>query len=565
MPKRKASNALNLASVWLDEAQSETSLLQLFTSHGVEKKYKSGEQPLICAGQKVESIFLVLDGALAVSRSGKNGPTLAKLGAGSLAGELSFLTGEPPIVTVAVAGGSARIAELKITALQKLLKDEPGTAGLLYACLARELAKKVGGMNTAIKAHTHASGPHALASDSALLAAAGGAADASMDVATLRIRFGLDELSPPPELLGTASCVCAVERHSVSGGEGQPSQVYLFSSHVCVEQGAFGLTHRFAVDLADVLAVLRQTAEGVPATSSATAAPPRAKKAAAAANGQKAAAAKQADAALTSGMSVAVQCRSLSLTLTGLQAALVEPLCLSIEAARLDALDNSALRHKSGGGEEQQESGAGKRVWAAGASPRGEAAGKSKAGGAMAGKGKAGGGKAGGGKVGGGKAGAAGGKKGTVAEARVAETLVAPELQELMRHTDDSIESAKATPRWQLAGGPLSSEQWSQLLGAADHLQCTKGDVVLAEGEESRALYTLVTGQLLVEETVDGLTRAVVVGRLNPGDLFGERTLLLGGGAGASVVAASEEVVVLRLSSERLSHLFCEVRRSLLP
>ena len=74
MPKRKASNALNLASVWLDEAQSETSLLQLFTSHGVEKKYKSGEQPLICAGQKVESIFLVLDGALAISRSGKKWP-----------------------------------------------------------------------------------------------------------------------------------------------------------------------------------------------------------------------------------------------------------------------------------------------------------------------------------------------------------------------------------------------------------------------------------------------------------------------------------------------------------
>ena len=261
MPKRKANSASSASyeSLWLDEAKSETSLKELFQKHGSDKKLKTGER-LISAGKKVESIYYVLEGALAIER--ENGERLATIAEGTLAGELSFLTGSMPMVTVKADSGLVKVAELKITALQKLLQDSPSRAGLLYACLARELAHKVGAMNAVLKAHTHASGPRSAAADSSLLATVvGDGHDVTMDVAALRHKFGLDELSPPPELLGTASCVCAVERHSVACGEGQPSQVYLFSTHVCVQQGAFGMTHRFAIDLADVFAVLRQKSE----------------------------------------------------------------------------------------------------------------------------------------------------------------------------------------------------------------------------------------------------------------------------------------------------------------
>ena len=536
MPKRKASSksTANFAALWLDEAKSGTSLLELFQNHGTEKKLKAREK-LITVGKKVESIYLVLEGSLTIKRD-RTGEQVATIGVGSLAGELSFLTGSMPTVT-AEADGATKVADLKVAALQKLLEDEPSRAGLLYACLARELAHKVGAMNTAIKAHTHASGARSAAADTALLAAAGGAAsETSMDVAALRTRFGLAEINPAPELLGTAPCVCSVERHSVSGGEGQPSQLYLFTTHVCVQQGAFGLTHRFSIDLADVLAVLR-SGGGDEAASKAKPAAVVAK-GVKKAKGGKATAVVAATPAPESNVCVEVQCRSLSLTLTGMAPALVEPLCVALEAARLDALDNSALRHGASD-EGNAANGGGSKAWvstsSAASSDRKQAGSGKKRGKASAGSAAA-----------------------APHSSSVSDTVVAPELQELMRHTDDSIESVKASPRWKLAGGPISEEQWGQLLSAAEHTRLARGDVVLAEGSESRSLYTLVTGALLVEEAVEGLTRAVVVGRLHPGDLFGEHTLLLGGVAGASVVADSDDALVLRLSSERLTTLFSE-------
>ena len=99
MPKRKANSASSASyeSLWLDEGKSETSLKELFQKHGSDKKLKTGER-LISAGKKVESIYYVLEGALAIER--ENGERLATIAEGTLAGELSFLTGSMPMVTV---------------------------------------------------------------------------------------------------------------------------------------------------------------------------------------------------------------------------------------------------------------------------------------------------------------------------------------------------------------------------------------------------------------------------------------------------------------------------------
>ena len=85
-----------------------------------------------------------------------------------------------------------------------------------------------------------------------------------------------------------------------------------------------------------------------------------------------------------------------------------------------------------------------------------------------------------------------------------------------------------------------------------------KGETVLREGEPARALYQLTRGTLRAElklqkvhSTVGGWgsmlgadeDKAAVVGRLNVGDCFGERTMLLGGNASTTLVVVSGRVV----------------------
>lgn len=51
-------------------------------------------------------------------------------------------------------------------------------------------------------------------------------------------------------------------------------------------------------------------------------------------------------------------------------------------------------------------------------------------------------------------------------------------------------------------------------------------------------------------------TQAVVVARRRAGEMFGERTLLLGGEASASIVVDSEKAVLIRLTDAYLNKLF---------
>jgi serine/threonine protein kinase/CRP-like cAMP-binding protein len=102
----------------------------------------------------------------------------------------------------------------------------------------------------------------------------------------------------------------------------------------------------------------------------------------------------------------------------------------------------------------------------------------------------------------------------------------------------------------------LTQEQWRLFLRGADSLRLKRGHLVIKEGDDQRALYQVVDGSCRVELQLKGRAQSVCVGHRTAGEVFGERSLLLGGTAAASVVVDSDEAVLLRLRADYLQTLF---------
>ena len=101
----------------------------------------------------------------------------------------------------------------------------------------------------------------------------------------------------------------------------------------------------------------------------------------------------------------------------------------------------------------------------------------------------------------------------------------------------------------------LTLADWKLLMSNAEYFVLDKGDAIIKEGEKTCALYQLTQGTATVEVKIKGRPQAVVVAHKQAGDLFGERTLLLGGRAHASIVVSSEPASVMRLKGSKLKKL----------
>lgn len=69
---------------------------------GTKLDLETGDR-LITKGEAIDSLFIVLSGQLAVCSSGNPDESIAKLEAGEIVGEMSFLESRPPSVSVIVA------------------------------------------------------------------------------------------------------------------------------------------------------------------------------------------------------------------------------------------------------------------------------------------------------------------------------------------------------------------------------------------------------------------------------------------------------------------------------
>jgi len=99
---------------------------------------------LIEQGVPVDALFILLEGKLAVWLKGKRGPDreLARLNAGEIVGEMSFVDARPPSATVKALEDSTVFALSKSVLNRKLAVDS-GFAARFYRALAIYLSTTV--------------------------------------------------------------------------------------------------------------------------------------------------------------------------------------------------------------------------------------------------------------------------------------------------------------------------------------------------------------------------------------------------------------------------------------
>lgn len=120
------------------------------------KRFVPAGGVLIQQGVPVDAVFILLEGTLAVWLKSRRGPEreLARLSAGEIVGEMSFVDARPPSATVKALEDSIVFA-LPKTVLNRKLAADSGFAARFYRALAiylsttvRERHRDLGGSGT---------------------------------------------------------------------------------------------------------------------------------------------------------------------------------------------------------------------------------------------------------------------------------------------------------------------------------------------------------------------------------------------------------------------------------
>ena len=108
------------------------------------KRFVPAEGVLIQQGVPVDAVFILLEGTLAVWLRSRRGPEkeLARLSAGEIVGEMSFVDARPPSATVKAMADSTVFALSKAVLNRKLAADT-GFAARFYRALAIYLSTTV--------------------------------------------------------------------------------------------------------------------------------------------------------------------------------------------------------------------------------------------------------------------------------------------------------------------------------------------------------------------------------------------------------------------------------------
>lgn len=129
---------------------------------------------------------------------------------------------------------------------------------------------------------------------------------------------------------------------------------------------------------------------------------------------------------------------------------------------------------------------------------------------------------------------------------RVAQSIAA--ARDRLEHAADASPALESVPLF--SGVPR--DELVSLLTAVDPVRVAAGSAVVHEGDPGDSLFLVVQGTLSV--TIGGDDAAVEVGRLGPGDFFGEVALLTGKPRTATVTAVTESEL-LRLGRDTVEDL----------
>ena len=196
-------------------------VLELFKKAGHTHHIKPGHV-LIEQGKESESLFLVVSGELVLKRGTKE---LARRGVGQLLGEMSFLLGSKPGVTV-VAEAPVTIVELQQSKVLRVLQHDPQLAAQVFRSLAVTLSERVKERSAALRtevneahqpAHTH-------------VAELTSPLEASPR--ELAKKFGL---AASTALIIHCDCSVFFEQNSQRDQDEHPATLYLFETHLCLD------------------------------------------------------------------------------------------------------------------------------------------------------------------------------------------------------------------------------------------------------------------------------------------------------------------------------------------
>lgn len=110
---------------------------------GIGKVEKvNARETLIEKGREIENIFIVLEGSLGVYRSSSASTAVAKLQAGDIVGEMSFIDKNPPSATVR-ADLNSLVLRIPRTALQTKIDQDQGFAARFYKSTAMFLSDRL--------------------------------------------------------------------------------------------------------------------------------------------------------------------------------------------------------------------------------------------------------------------------------------------------------------------------------------------------------------------------------------------------------------------------------------
>src|ERR1035438_544507 len=118
----------------------EDSDIEWLAANGTALRLSQG-QVLLREGQPVDSLYVVLDGQLAVQAGGGHRATLLA-GGGEGLGEISFVDSRPPLAT-ATALDAARVLAVRREVLQTKLASDSKFAANFYRALAIFLADRL--------------------------------------------------------------------------------------------------------------------------------------------------------------------------------------------------------------------------------------------------------------------------------------------------------------------------------------------------------------------------------------------------------------------------------------
>lgn len=115
--------------------------IEWMIANGVPQQLAPGAV-LIREGELIAALYIVLDGVLAVVAASSGDAPIARLGAGEILGEISFVDTRPPVATVR-AEQPALVLAIDRAQLRDRLEQEPWFAAHFYRAVSVFLADRL--------------------------------------------------------------------------------------------------------------------------------------------------------------------------------------------------------------------------------------------------------------------------------------------------------------------------------------------------------------------------------------------------------------------------------------